>query len=85
MKTSGWAMFRDNASPLRKASRIASCPNELAAARTPSRIDIHGHRIGSNLPAQGQRASHTIIITGFSINVLKAPISSAPSAPSIAR
>lgn len=30
-------------------------------------------------------ARHTIIITGFSISCLKAPISSAPSAPSIAR
>jgi hypothetical protein len=28
---------------------------------------------------------HTIIITGFSISILKAPISSAPSAPSTAR
>jgi len=31
------------------------------------------------------RSTHTIIITGFSISCLKAPISSAPSAPSIAR
>src|SRR5262249_45399114 len=29
--------------------------------------------------------AHTIIITGFSLNFLNAPISSAPSAPSIAR
>jgi hypothetical protein len=28
---------------------------------------------------------HTIIITGFSISILNAPISSAPSAPSTAR
>ena len=30
-------------------------------------------------------AAHTTIITGFSISVLNAPISSAPSAPSTAR
>jgi hypothetical protein len=32
-----------------------------------------------------RRSSHTIIMTGFSISPLNAPISSAPSAPSIAR
>jgi branched-chain amino acid transport system permease protein len=57
-------------------------------------VRINGRILTPSLhPATGGTLSHkergedvhTIIITGFSISVLKAPISSAPSAPSTAR
>ena len=58
-------------------------PHPSAIRRPPSHHQAGGGKRGDvrhlSVP------SHTIIITGFSISILNAPISSAPSAPSTAR
>ena len=71
---------------LLRSAEIRSIPSGLIARSVASSIDIHGHCVRTIKPAPLNRyPAYTIIITGFSINTLNAPINSAPSAPSIAR
>ena len=82
----GLQMFRDRASLEKNAAWITSRPSGLNAVIAASSIDSQGHRVRTFNVAPKQLGLHyTIIMTGFSISILKAPISSAPSAPSIAR
>jgi hypothetical protein len=65
-------------------SKIRWCDIDAA------RVTIQSFQILSKVSEEQSRIlrrhyAHTIIITGFSISILNAPISSAPSAPSTAR
>ena len=80
----GPQMFRERASPDKNAAWMTSNPIGLSARTAASSIDTHGHCVRT-FNVCPRRQAHTIIITGFSISSLKAPISSAPSAPSMAR
>jgi hypothetical protein len=65
---------------------MISRPRGLSATTAAISIDIQGHCVRTfNVTPKRLGSNHTIIITGFSISILNAPISSAPSAPSIAR
>ena len=57
----------------------------LAAGAGEERAIVRKGQIVAAPPAAPVAAAHTTIITGFSISVRNAPISSAPSAPSTAR
>ena len=82
----GLQMFRDSASLEKNAAWIKSRPSGLSAAIAASSIDSQGHRVRTfNVAPKRLGSHHTIIMTGFSISILKAPINSAPSAPSTAR
>ncbi|MGJ4953277.1 hypothetical protein [Bradyrhizobium sp. HKCCYLS20291] len=88
--TIGAQMPRDSASPEKKADRMTSIPSGLADSTMLADAVIQGHRVLIRMrrprqPSRSGKQRHTIIITGFSISCLKAPISSAPSAPSMAR
>ncbi len=88
--TIGAQMPRDSASPEKKAEWMTSIPSGLASSATLTSAVIQGHRVlirmrWPRLPSRSAKQHHTIIITGFSISCLNAPISSAPSAPSMAR
>jgi len=83
----GPQMLRESASPEKNAAWMMSSPSGLSTSSAASSIDIQGQGVLTVkiVPFSRLGADHTIIITGFSISCLKAPISSAPSAPSLAR
>src|SRR3954465_11020025 len=81
-----------------QTERLADAPCQLLAGKERGMQNIEPDRIERNHGREqqgdpGPARSHsprappgyTIIMTGFSISCLKAPISSAPSAPSMAR
>ena len=82
----GPQIFRESASLAKNARRMISRPRGLSATPAAISSDIQGHCVRTLTVAPKRLGSpHTIIMTGFSTSILNAPISSPPSAPSIAR